>query len=1407
MKIYLLVLAFLTGITVGHTQNGVIENFDDNTLSPNWVSNLNVGCPSCYVLTETNYELRVANNGVGPNYENFEYRFPTPLNLSANPIVKISIKNSTGFSLRLDLTDVNGNATNQTPNVKSISVNGSFTEFIYDFTGKFNQITPTAATVDATQIAKVVFMVNPGGSSFASTFYFNNLIVGLPPAPIANFTANATSVCIGNPVIFTNTSTNATSYSWSFVPGTSTVFGPHTITWSSAGTKTVALTATGPDGSNNTFSMPITVTGIPSAAGAITGAASACSETSGVYSIAAVSGATSYNWSLPAGATITSGLNTNNVTILFGTSGGTISVTPVSNCGSGAASSLPVAINPSSPASVSISTTTPSICSGASVTFTATPTNGGASPVYQWKVDGTNVGTNSPTFTTSTLTDNDVVTVVMTSNAPCASGSPATSNQIVMNVGNSTSPTVTITSVGPLSICAGSTITLAAHPVNVDGDTVLVWKKNGIVISGESNDTLVLSLVNDNDAFMCEMTYNGCASGTVNSNTLTFDVSPRVLANVFVSTPNDSVCLNSLVTFTATPVNGGATPSYQWKVNNINQGTNSAVFSTSTLADKDTVTVVMTSNSTQTCLINNPATAMIGMRVFSTMTSSVVISASSTTTCSGNPITFTATPTKNGGTSPSYQWKVGNVNQGTNSPTFTYNPANNDIVTVVMTPGISCAQPSTSNSIQVTVTSSVTPSVIVTTPSLTVCAGSQVTFTANPTHGGTSPTYSWKINGIDQAAVLSTFTTTVSNGNQVTVEMTSNLSCAATTTATSAPVVMTVNPVVTPSVSIGADFTSICKGSPVTFTATPTHGGSNPSYLWKLNGSSTEVTTATYTTEDLYNGDVVTCEMISNKACASTTSAVTSNSQTITVTAVSPVSIVIDAGVPLVCSGTAVTFTASATNGGSTPVYQWKLNNNPVGTNSSTYNHAGLSPNDEVICLLTSNKTCATGSPATSNTIKVTPAITPTIVIDPSQNPVCSGSGIIFTSQVTGEGTSPSYKWKKNGGYIPGEISSTYNATTVNSGDIILCELTSNASCAPVTPLASNAVTVSIIAPPGVTVNIAPSSSNSICSGEEVTFTATPSNPSGTNSFQWFVNGQLNGDNDPTFTADNIANNQIVHCVMTTSTACGPTPTNSNSITMTVSDAPSAAQPGLDKYITSSSFFMEAEAPGTGIGTWTTTGAASIQNINSPNTLVQNLSMGANTFTWTVTSGNCQSSSEDVTIHVGVAPTQQAITGPLNVPEGATSITYSVPNNGSAFIWSVTGGANITSPINSTSVTIDFLTTDATVSVTEITQFGNYTSTILVDVGEPNSIFSSKASMAYSLFPNPFIDEATLVFHSPSTLPLTIIMVNMNGEKVFESSTFKTNENIILGKDIPAGLYAVLAVSEKGTQVIKLHKE
>ena len=104
-------------------------------------------------------------------------------------------------------------------------------------------------------------------------------------------------------------------------------------------------------------------------------------------------------------------------------------------------------VNPILTASVSLAANNATVCTGMSATFTATPTNGGTTPTYEWRKNGTAIaGASGATYTAVAGTDfvnSDVITVVMTSNAtPCLAGSPATSNDVTMTV-NAPVPTNT----------------------------------------------------------------------------------------------------------------------------------------------------------------------------------------------------------------------------------------------------------------------------------------------------------------------------------------------------------------------------------------------------------------------------------------------------------------------------------------------------------------------------------------------------------------------------------------------------------------------------------------------------------------------------------------------------------------------------------------------------------------------------------------------------------------------------------------------------------------------------------------------------------------------------------------------------------------------------------------------------
>jgi gliding motility-associated-like protein len=799
--------------------------------------------------------------------------------------------------------------------------------------------------------------------------------------------------------------------------------------------------------------------------------------------------------------------------------------------------------------SVSIAASNSTICTGANVTFTATPTNGGTTPSYQWQLNGANVGTNSATYSNNTLTNGSVVTVIMTSNAACASPTTATSNQVTMTVG-SVAPSVSIAATNS-TICSGTNVTFTATPTNGGTTPSYQWQLNGTNV-GTNSATYSNNALTNGSVITVIMTSNAaCASPTTaTSNQVTMTVG-SVAPSVSIAASNSSICTGANVIFTATPTNGGSTPSYQWQLNGVNVGTNSATYSNNALTNGSVVTVIMTSNAacaSPTTATSNQVTITVG-----TVAPSVSIAASNSTICTGANVTFTATPT-NGGTTPSYQWQLNGTNVGTNSATYSNNAlTNGSVITVIMTSNAACASPTTATSNQVTMTvGSVAPSVSIAASNSSICTGANVIFTATPTNGGSTPSYQWQLNGVNVGTNSATYSNnTLTNGSVVTVIMTSNAACASPTTATSNQVTMTVSSV-TPSVSIAASNSTICTGANVTFTATPTNGGTTPSYQWQLNGANVGTNSSTYSNNGLVNGDIVTLVMTSNAACASPTTA-TSNQVSMTVNSVTP-SVTIAANSTTICTGTSVNLTATPTNGGTTPSYQWQLNGTNVGTNSSTYSNAGLVNGDIVTVVLTSSDACASPTTATSNQVSMTVnSVTPSVTIAANSTTICAGTSVTFTATPTNGGTTPSYQWQLNG-TNDGTNSSTYSNTGLVNGDIVTVVLTSSDACANPTSATSNQVSMTVNSvTPSVVLLV---SDDTVCAGTNVVFTASPTNGGTSPSYQWQLNGSNVGTNNVIYSNSSLSEGDVITVLFTSNAQCATSSNvSSNPISMTVQNS------------------------------------------------------------------------------------------------------------------------------------------------------------------------------------------------------------------------------------------------------------
>lgn len=133
----------------------------------------------------------------------------------------------------------------------------------------------------------------------------------------------------------------ATSYIWTLPAGWSGSSTSNAIVATAGATGgSIKVRAVNDCGEGFDRTLVVSVLAIPAQPGAIGGPASVFNGGSYTYSVAAVSGASAYSWTLPAGWSGTS--TTNSITATAGASSGLISVTASNECGTSPARSLTV---------------------------------------------------------------------------------------------------------------------------------------------------------------------------------------------------------------------------------------------------------------------------------------------------------------------------------------------------------------------------------------------------------------------------------------------------------------------------------------------------------------------------------------------------------------------------------------------------------------------------------------------------------------------------------------------------------------------------------------------------------------------------------------------------------------------------------------------------------------------------------------------------------------------------------------------------------------------------------------------------------------------------------------------------------------------------------------------------------
>ena len=863
----------------------------------------------------------------------------------------------------------------------------------------------------------ISYTYTPGGCYVTAVAHVDSL-------PTMGAITGFAGVCNGSGITLSDTSVGGT---WSTVAGTGSVTVSSTglVTGLTVGTATVSYAKTNACGTNAT-SFVVTVYSAPSAIG---GSLSVCPGTSSTLTDTVSAG----YWSITGGH---AGINT-STGMMTGSTPGTGTVTFTSTAGGCSVSATYTVYTP--PSTIS---GTPLVCAGSQVTFS----------------DGITGGTWSSSDTTRATIDPSLGIIT-----GIAVGSPVIS-YTMGTTGCFTTMTLSVLTqpaaiTGPSRVCVGSSISLG----DITTGTFL-WSTGSTGIATVNSSTGLTTGQHSGVAIITyELTSSGCRSYdtiTVNPVPAPITGTPHVCVGA-VTTLTDTTSgvtwfssATGIATVTATGIVTGVTNGTALISDTLATGCRSTMLVTVNLnpaAITGPSTICQTASATLTdgsgsgtWTSGAGATATVGSSsgmVTGLLPGTATITFTLPSTCSTTTsITVLAGPNAIIGASQVCLGSTLSLYDSTAAGTWSSSgsAATVDASGVVTGHSVGTVAISyTAGSFScvavdsVTVLPIVTPSVTFTaSPSLTVCAGTPVTFSATPTFGGATPVYNWSVNG-GFAGTGYTYTYAPSNGDVIQSQLISDAACAIPATATYA-VVMVVNPLITPLLNLNILLgDTVCLGSPTTVHAIPTNGGTAPTYQWMVNHVPVGGTNSFGYVPA--NGDIVNCAMESNANCLAVDTAY--DSLVITVSPyVSPT--VTISGSDTACVGYPAIFYAVPTNAGFYPTYQWSLNGSPAST-ANPYIYSA-STGDLVTVSMTSDFACVNFATAIGDTLDMTlfPVQAPIVHVQATPGSIVApGMTAHFVAHVTNVGMHPTYQWYRNTSVIPGATDTVYSTNVISNHD------------------------------------------------------------------------------------------------------------------------------------------------------------------------------------------------------------------------------------------------------------------------------------------------------------------------------------------------------------------------------------
>jgi hypothetical protein len=737
------------------------------------------------------------------------------------------------------------------------------------------------------------------------------------------------------------------------------------------------------------------------------------------------------------------------------------------------------------------------LCTGGTVSLTAVPANGTGAPTYLWEVStngGTSystVGTNSPNFTSSAITQNSIFRVTTSYAASgCSSAQSTTPITIVADPSVTTQP-------GNATICQGGSTTLTVAATGGTPSLTYQWQYNnsgtwanvvngtpaGSSYSNQTTTSLGISGITSTAPHSYRVIVSssgvGCDQATSNAGIVTVVADPSITTQPTGGT----ICTSG--SFSLTGAAAGGTPSLnlQWQFNN---GGTWANVANGTPAGAN---------------YSNPTTGTLGVSGFTT--------------------------------AGSYEYRLAVSATGSGCDPINSNPAT---IVVVAGPVIN-TQPS-GGAICVGGTRDLTVSASGGTGALTY----QWQYNNAGTWGNVAngvPNGATYTNATSPTLTASGITATGTHPFRVIITSAGN-GCGVLTSST-ANVVVSPDPSITTQPDGGA---AICQGGQRILNVVATGGSPSLNYQWQFNNGGTWASVANGTPAgSTYSGGTSNSLTINGTTqvgnhqyrvnISSTDNgcdAITSNVATVAVVADPSISTQ-PVGGPI-CQGGSLSMSVVASGGTPSLGYQWQYNNAGTWGNVTNGIPAGSSYTGGTSATLNISGTTAVGNQdyrvivsatgndcnsVTSSTATMAVSQDPTINTQPTGGNICQGGSQTLTVAAVGGTPGLNYQWQYNNGGTWGNVvnntpaGASYTGGTSNSLQVSGITAVNNhvyrvivsASGVDCNTVTSNTATIGVSQDPTITLQPI---SGSICSGGAFSLATTATGGTPSLIYQWQYN-------------------------------------------------------------------------------------------------------------------------------------------------------------------------------------------------------------------------------------------------------------------------------------------------------------